>query len=84
VLRRATPLIFANALVPLVGVIDVAVIGYTGDAVAIAGVGLGAIVFSYVQFGLYFLRMSTTGLVAQAPQDDSLRDPLGVGGRPAR
>jgi MATE family multidrug resistance protein len=60
------PLIFANGLVPLVGVVDTAVIGLTGNAVDLAGVALGAAVFSIFYWGMYSLRQSTTGLVAQA------------------
>ncbi len=66
VLARAVPLVFANAVTPLVGLVDTFVISATGDAAALGGVGLGAVIFSFIVFGFYFLRMGTTGLTAQA------------------
>ncbi len=60
------PMIFANALIPMVGVIDTAVIGLAGDAAAIGGVALGGAVFSVFYWSVYFLRMGVTGFTAQA------------------
>ena len=60
---------------PLVGAVDVAMIGRLDDPVFIGGVGLGMIVFNLIYFGLGFLRMGTTGLVAQmygTGQDDKI------------
>ncbi|MXO92779.1 MATE family efflux transporter [Erythrobacter arachoides] len=55
-----------QASVPLVGVVDTAVIGRTGDAAALAGVALGATVITLVFWSFGFLRMGMTGLTAQA------------------
>ena len=66
VLKRAWPLVFANATVPLAGVADTAVISRTGSTAEIAGVGLGALLLSVLHGSFYFLRMGTTGLTAQA------------------
>ncbi|RJY08887.1 MATE family efflux transporter [Aurantiacibacter aquimixticola] len=55
-----------QASVPLVGIVDTAVIGRTGDAVALAGVALGAVVINLVFWTFGFLRMGMTGLTAQA------------------
>jgi MATE family multidrug resistance protein len=66
VLNRAWPLIFANATVPLAGVIDTFVLSYAGDETDIAGVALGSVIFSAFYWSFYFLRMGTTGLTAQA------------------
>ncbi len=60
------PMIFANALIPLVGVIDTAVIGLSGDASDIGGVALGGAVFAVFYWSIYFLRQSVTGFTAQA------------------
>ena len=38
----AAPIIFANITVPIVGLVDTAVIGHLGSAVMIAGAGMGA------------------------------------------
>jgi len=63
---KTWPLIFANALIPLVGVADTMVIGLSGSATDLAGVALGSAVFAIFYWGTYSLRQSTTGLVAQA------------------
>ncbi len=57
---------FANGLVPMVGVVDTAIIGLMGDATDLSGVALGSAVFLVFYWGMYMLRQSTTGLVAQA------------------
>lgn len=59
-------MIFANALIPLVGVIDTAVISLAGNAADIGGVAIGAMVFAVFYWSTYFLRMGVTGLTAQA------------------
>ncbi len=63
---KSWPLIFANALIPLVGVVDTMVIGVAGSAVDLAGVALGSAVFAIFYWGAYSLRQSTTGFAAQA------------------
>ncbi len=55
-----------QASVPLVGIVDTAVIGRTGDAIALAGVALGATIITLVFWTFGFLRMGMTGLTAQA------------------
>ena len=64
--RLAIPVILANAATPLLGLADTAVIGRTGDATAIGAIALGALIFSVLSWGFAFLRMGTTGFVAQA------------------
>lgn len=62
----ATPMILAAVTVPLVGLVDTAVVGHLDDRVHLAAVAAGAQVFSVLFVGLNFLRMGTTGLTAQA------------------
>lgn len=62
----AGPAILANSSAPLVGLIDTWVIGHMPDALHLAAVGVGASVFSMLFWAFGFLRMSTTGLIAQA------------------
>lgn len=64
--RKAFPIILANASVPLLGLVDTAAIGHTGGAQEIGAIALGALVFSFLYWGFGFLRMGTTGYVAQA------------------
>lgn len=56
----------ANAAAPIVGLVDTFVIGRYDSTTALAGIGLGAVIYGIVYWGFGFLRMSTTGLVAQS------------------
>ena len=60
------PIFLANITVPLVGAVDAAMMGRLDDVAYVGGVGLGALIFNFIYFGFGFLRMGTTGLVAQA------------------
>lgn len=62
----AGPAIIANSSAPLVGLVDTWAIGHLPGAQHLAAVGVGATVFSYLFWAFGFMRMSTTGLVAQA------------------
>ncbi|WP_417492291.1 MATE family efflux transporter [Maricaulis sp.] len=66
VIKRALPLVVANATVPLAGVVDTFVLGLSGDKSDLGGVALGGAIFSVFYWSFYFLRMGTTGLTAQA------------------
>lgn len=67
----AGPAIIANSSTPLVGLVDTWVIGHLPAAVHLAAVGVGASIFSFLFWSVGFLRMSTTGLVAQAHGRDN-------------
>ena len=62
----AWPMILANISVPLLGFVDTAVIGHLPEAGFLAGTALGSLVVTVLFWLLGFLRMSTTGLIAQA------------------
>lgn len=64
--RLTWPIILANITVPLVGAVDVWVMGRLPDPAYIAAVALGATMFSAVYWLFGFLRMGTTALTAQA------------------
>jgi MATE family multidrug resistance protein len=66
VFRIAWPIIVANAAVPLLGLVDTAVIGNTGGVGDLGAIAVGALLFSFVYWTFGFLRMGTTGFVAQA------------------
>ncbi len=59
-------MIISNTTVPILGVVDTGVIGQLGDPTLLAAVGIGAIAISTIYWIFGFLRMGTTGLVAQA------------------
>lgn len=66
VLRIAGPIVLSNATVPLLGAVDTAVIGQLGDPASLGAVGLGAVILATLYWAFGFLRMSTSGLAAQA------------------
>ena len=66
VLRIAAPVVLSNATVPLLGAVDTAVVGQMGLAAPIGAVGLGAMILATFYWVFGFLRMSTSGLAAQA------------------
>lgn len=64
--RKAWPIILANASVPLLGLVDTAVIGNIGSVEDLGAIAFGALIFSFVYWSFGFLRMGTTGFTAQA------------------
>ncbi len=66
VYKRAAPIILANATVPLLAVADTAVMGYFGTTQELAALALINTLFNMMFWGFGFLRMSTTGFIAQA------------------
>ena len=66
VLAIAIPMTLGLVTVPLVGIVDMAVIGQLGDAALMGGIAIGALLFDIIAVSCNFLRMGTTGLTAQA------------------
>lgn len=72
VLRLAIPVMLSNATVPLVGIVDTAVMSRMGSPEWMAATAVGAVIFSSIFWVFGFLRMATGGLVAQAFGADNL------------
>lgn len=70
IFQVAWPIVLANASVPLLGLADTAVIGNVGTVTDLAAIALGALLFNFLYWGFGFLRMGTTGFVAQADGAD--------------
>lgn len=66
VLAIALPMTLAHITTPFIGMTDTAVIGQLGSAALVGAVALGALLMNVVSTTFNFLRMGTTGLVAQA------------------
>lgn len=66
VMRLAVPVMLAQAAIAATGVVDTAVMGLYGDKSDLAAVAIASVAFSFIYWGFGFLRMATTGLVAQA------------------
>lgn len=65
ILRLAIPNILSNISVPLLSAVDTALMGHL-SAVHLGAVGLSSMIFNFIYWNFGFLRMGTTGMVAQA------------------
>lgn len=66
ILRLAVPSILANITIPLVGIVDVAIIGHISNAAAVGGIAVGTMLFDLLYWNFGFLRVGTSGMTAQA------------------
>lgn len=66
ILIIALPAIVTNITVPLLGLVDTAIVGHMGDAAYIGAIAVGSMIFNLVYWVFAFLRMGTSGLTAQA------------------
>ena len=66
ILHLAVPSILANITIPLVGIVDTAIVGHLSNAAAIGGIAIGTMLFDLLYWNFAFLRIGTSGLTAQA------------------
>lgn len=66
ILQIALPSIVSNITVPLLGMIDVAIVGHMGSPVYIGAVAVGSMIFNLVYWLFGFLRMGSSGMTSQA------------------
>lgn len=66
ILRLAIPNILSNISIPLLGMVDTALMGQLESEIYIGAIALGSIIFNIIYWGFGFLRMGTTGLTAQS------------------
>lgn len=66
ILKLAIPSIVSNLTVPLMGLLDVAIVGHLSQPSYIGAIAIGGMMFSLLYWGFGFLRMGTGGLTAQA------------------
>ncbi|NQW00544.1 MAG: MATE family efflux transporter [Rhodospirillales bacterium] len=64
--RLVVPIILTNITIPLLGIVDTAVVGHLPGPHYLGAVAVGSLVFSIVYASMFFLRMGTTGLTSQA------------------
>ncbi|MCD5979982.1 MATE family efflux transporter [Pseudomonas quasicaspiana] len=62
----AAPMILSNISVPLVALVDSAVIGHLPHAHQLGAVAVGATLYTFLAWSMGFLRMGTTGFASQA------------------
>ena len=66
ILHLAVPSIISNITVPLLGLVDVAIVGHIGDASYIGAIAVGSMLFNVIYWLFGFLRMGTSGMTSQA------------------
>lgn len=66
ILDIAIPSIITNITVPLLGLVDVTIVGHMGDASYIAAISIGSMIFNVIYWIFGFLRMGTSGKTSQA------------------
>ena len=66
ILQLAVPSIISNITVPLLGLVDVAIVGHIGDASYIGAIAVGSMLFNVIYWLFGFLRMGTSGMTSQA------------------
>lgn len=78
ILRLAIPNIISNITIPLLGLIDLALMGHLKSEVYIGAIALGGVIFNFIYWGFGFLRMSTSGFAAQAFGEQNSRETITV------
>ena len=78
ILQIALPSIVSNITVPLLGLVDVAIVGHMGSAAYIGAVAVGSMIFNLTYWLFAFLRMGSSGLTAQALGRRDLTDVVGI------
>lgn len=66
ILNLAVPNIISNITVPLLGLVDMALMGHLGSEIYIGAISLGGVIFNFLYWMFAFLRMGTSGFTAQA------------------
>jgi MATE family multidrug resistance protein len=72
----AVPMILSNITVPLLGIVDTAVVGHLDKAYYLGATSIGATIITFVTWLCGFLRMSTTGLTAQSVGEENTEQNL--------
>ena len=65
-LRLALPTVLMNLTVPLLGIVDTAVVGHLAEPYYLGAVSLGSLAFTILTWAFGFFRMATVGQAAQA------------------
>lgn len=66
ILKLAIPNIVSNITIPLLGMVDTALMGHLDSLKYIGAIALGSMIFNLIYWGMGFLRMGTLGFTGQA------------------
>ncbi|MEA1875487.1 MAG: MATE family efflux transporter [Bacteroidota bacterium] len=81
ILNLAIPNIISNITIPLVGMVDLAVLGHLESELYIGAIAVGGLIFNVLYWGFGFLRMGTSGFTAQAFGERNLHETMNILGR---
>lgn len=84
ILKIALPAIVTNITVPLLGLVDTAIVGHMGSAAYIGAIAVGSMIFNLVYWLFGFLRMGTSGMTAQARGRRDMAEAAGILARSIR
>lgn len=74
ILNIAIPNIISNITVPLLGIVDLALVGHLDSKVYIGAIAIGSMIFNFIYWGFSFLRMGTSGFAAQSYGQKDFRE----------
>ena len=74
ILRLSIPIFFANLAIPMVGIIDTALMGNLGNLSYLSATSVAANLFSMIFWSFGFLRMGTVGMVSQAHGQNNYKE----------
>jgi MATE family multidrug resistance protein len=66
IFRVAIPMILSAISIPMLGIVDTIILGHLDSFIYLAAINIGATIFNVMFWGFGFLKMSTTGLIAQS------------------
>ena len=66
ILKLAIPNIISNITIPLLGMVDTALMGPLDRLIYVGAIALGSMIFNFIYWGMGFLRMGTVGFTGQA------------------
>ena len=78
ILKLSIPIFFANLAIPLVGIIDTALMGNLGNLSYLTATSIAANLFSMIFWSFGFLRMGTVGMVSQAMGQNNYQEILNI------
>ena len=78
ILDLAIPNIISNITIPLLGIVDLAMMGRLGNEVFIGAIALGGMIFNFIYWGFSFLRMGTSGFTAQAYGTENQKEIISI------
>lgn len=76
ILVLAIPNIVTNIAIPLLGMVDMGLMGHLESGIYVGAIAVGTTIFSFIFWSFGFLRMGTSGFTAQALGGRNLKDAM--------